>query len=631
MAKAIGIDLGTGFSAVAVMEGSEPVIIANSEGKRTTPSIVSFKDGERKIGDSASRQRIVAPKETVSLIKRFMGVNYDACGDIIKHMAYEVVNRNNKPRIVIGGKEYSPEEISAMIITKMKQTAEDYLGEEVTDAVITCPAWFDNAAREATKVAGEIAGLKVHRVINEPTAAILSAKIPLDGDLKTVLVADIGCGTTDFSVIELSSGMAEVKASDGDVFLGGSDFDNAIVDFIINKVKEENNGLDISKDPLAMQRLAEAAEKAKIELSQSMSTDINLPYLSATSSGPIHFVYSLTRAQFENLTSDLVKRIIEKGKSALEKANVSVDEIDTILLVGGQTRSLAIQNALAEAFGASKISKCVNPDEAVALGAAIQANTCINGESGDILLVDVTPISMGIETMGGVFTKMIDANMTIPCKKTEIFSTAADNQTSVDIHVLQGERPMAKDNKTVGVFRLDGIMPAKRGVPQIEVTFDIDVNGILNVSAVDKATNKEQHITIQNNALSKDEIERMKAEAEANADADKKAREVADTINKGESLVFSTRKTIEDMGDKLPSATKTTLEGFIGEMEKAVADKDVSKINELEKSINDTWHKFSEEAYSANANTTKEDTNSTGADNTKSEDNVEDATFEEVK
>lgn len=632
MKKTIGIDLGTGFSAVATMEGGEPTIISNSEGKRTTPSIVSFKDGVKKVGDAASRQRITAPKDTVLFVKRFMGVEYDNCSDIISHIPYEVVKRGTRPKIVLNGKEYTPEEISAMILQKMKETAEDYLGETVTDAVITCPAWFDNAAREATKAAGSIAGLNVLRVINEPTAAILAAKIKTDGETKKVLVADIGCGTTDFSVCELSDGMVEVLASKGDVFLGGSDFDNAIVNHLINHIKTEF-GTDVSKDAMALQRIAEAAEKAKIELSSCAATQINLPYIGVKDNVPFHLDFNLTRATFDQLTKDLVERIIEKGKEALTAADVKAEELDCVLLVGGQTRSLAIQEALKNAFG-DKLNRSVNPDEAVAMGAAIQADTCVNGSNGGVILLDVTPVSMGIETMGGIMTPIIEADTTIPCRKSQIFSTAADNQTRVDIRVLQGNRPMAKDNKTVGVFTLDGIMPAKRGIPQIEVVFDFDANGILNVSAIDKATNKEQHITIQSNNLTKEEIERMKAEAEANADADKKLKEEVVTLNEAESFVFANKELIKSNEEKLSSTEKTEIESLLSDIETAIKDKNASKIKELKESVNAKWNVISERQYGqANTSTTEQtDANSTNESTSSSEtDNAEDAVFEEVK
>ena len=596
--RVIGIDLGTGNSAVATIENGVPTIIVNSEGNRTTPSVIGLKNGDRKVGESARRQRVVSPKETVSLIKRFMGVDYDKCSEIMKHVPYNVVNVNGKPRVDINGKQYSPEELSSMILAKMKKSAEDFCGEEVTDAVITCPAWFDNNAREATKLAGEMAGLKVHRIINEPTAAILASDIDTENGSKIILVADIGMGTTDFSVCEVSDGIVEVLASKGDVFLGGSDFDNAIASWIVDLLKSDY-GVDITSDPQAMQRILEAAEAAKIDLSNGTSTDINLPYITLKDGAPIHLITSLTRANMERLTSKLVDRIVACAKEAVEASKVDRKDISSILMVGGQSRSLAIREALKNEFKVD-LNLSVNPDEAVALGAAVQANIIVGGDgSKEILLLDVTPISMGIETMGGIFTKLIDANTTIPCKKTEIFSTAVDNQTTVDIRVLQGERPMAKDNKEVGIFRLDGILPAQRGIPQIEVTFDIDANGILKVSAKDKATNKEQSITIESKgSLTDAEIQRIKNEAEQFAEADKKEKENAEIINKGDGIVFSTERTIKDMNDKLTDEDKTNLNELVSKMKTAVKDKNIDDINSLEKEINSTWNSISERIYS---------------------------------
>lgn len=624
--RVIGIDLGTGNSAVATIEGGVPTIIVNSEGNRTTPSVIGLKDGERKVGESAKRQRVVAPKETVSLIKRFMGVDYSKCDEIMKHVSYKVVNVDGKPRVDIGDRKYSPEELSSMILAKMKKSAEDFCGEEVVDAVITCPAWFDNSAREATKLAGEMAGLKVHRIINEPTAAILASDIDTSSGSKIILVADIGCGTTDFSVCEVSDNMVEVLASKGDVFLGGSDFDNAITSWIVNVLKTENN-VDVTNDTQAMQRILEAAENAKIDLSSSTSTDISLPYIAIKDNVPVHLNTTLTRAKMEQLTNNLVERIISCGKEAVSSAKVNKSDINCILMVGGQSRSLAIREALKKEFGV-ELNLSVNPDEAVALGAAIQANIIVGGVGAkDILLLDVTPISMGIETMGGVFTKLIEANTTIPCKKTEIFSTAVDNQPTVDIRVLQGERPMAKDNKEIGLFRLDGIMPAPRGIPQIEVSFDIDANGLLKVTAIDKATNKEQSITIQSQGtLSQEEIERIKREAEEFAESDKKEREIADTINKGDAMVFSNEKMLKEMDDKLSDEEKSSIKTLVDDMKKAVSDKNVDEINRIESLINAKWNEISTRLYSTQQQQATETTT-----NTDSTENIKDAEFEEVK
>lgn len=596
--KAIGIDLGTGFSAVAVIEGGKPVVITNAEGSRTTPSVVSLKDGERKVGETARRQRVVNPKETITTIKRFMGVEFDKCDELIKNAPYEVVNSNGKPRVKVEGREYSPEEISSFIIQKMKQTAEDYLGEKVEDAVITVPAWFDNAARESTKLAGEMCGLNVLRVINEPTAAILASEIDVKNGEKKVLVADIGSGTTDFSVCELSEGITEVLASHGDVFLGGTDFDNAIANWIIEQFKEENK-VDLKEDSQALQRILEAAEKAKIELSSTTSTEINLPYITAIEGQPVHLVKTLTKAKFEQLTSHLVDKIIACGVEAMKQAKVKNNELECVLLVGGQTRSTAIQEALSKEFGVA-LNKSVNPDEAVAIGAAIQANTLVGGEgAGEMLLLDVTPLTLGIETMGGVMTPLVEANTTIPTKKTQIFSTAVDNQPAVTINVLQGERPLARDNKSIGLFNLDGIAPARRGIPQIEVTFDIDANGIVTVSAMDKATNKEQHITIENkNSLSQEEIDRIKREAEEHAEEDKKTKEKLETANKCESLIYSTERMIEDMKEHVTEDDKTFFNEKMDKLKEMKEKDDYTGFDEIEKEVEARWYGISAKAYS---------------------------------
>lgn len=597
--KAIGIDCGTGFSAVAVVENGTPVVITNSEGSRTTPSVVGIKDGERKVGESARRQRVVNPKNTITTIKRFMGVDYDKCKDIIKHMPYEVVNSNGKPRVKVDDRDYSPEEITSYILNKMKKTAEDYLGESVEDAVITVPAWFDNAAREATKLAGEMCGLNVLRVINEPTAAVLASDIDVSNGDKKVMVADIGSGTTDFSICELSEGVTEVLASHGDVFLGGTDFDNAIADWMVSELKSET-GIDISKDAQAMQRVLEAAEKAKIELSSTTSTDISLPYIAmnVAENVPVHLYKTLTRAKMEQLTSHLVDKIIDCGVTAMKDANVSYDELDCILLVGGQSRSLAVQTALKNTFRA-ELNKSVNPDEAVAIGAAIQANTLVGGEgAGDMLLLDITPLTLGIETEHGVMTPIVEANTTIPCKRSQIFSTAADNQPSVDIRVLQGERPLARDNKEIGLFRLDGIMPARRGVPQIEVSFDISADGIVTVSAIDKATNKEQHITIESkNSISDEEIERIKAEAKQHEEEDKKTREKLEKANKCEGLIYSTEQSLESLKDKVTDDDVKFFNEKLEELKKMKESDDYSGFENIEKEVQARWHLISAKAY----------------------------------
>ena len=579
MGKIIGIDLGTTNSCVSVFEGNEPVVITNSEGKRTTPSIVAFVDGgERKVGDPAKRQAITNPKKTIFSIKRFMGETYDQVSKEVGRVPYSVVKGdNNTPRVDIDGRQYTPQEISAMVLQKMKKTAEDYLGQEVTEAVITVPAYFSDSQRQATKEAGQIAGLEVKRIVNEPTAAALAYGVDKgDKDMK-IAVFDLGGGTFDISILEFGSGVFEVLSTNGDTHLGGDDFDQVIIDWLVSGFKAEE-GIDLSKDPMALQRLKEAAEKAKIELSSTTSTEINLPYITADGGVPKHLVKTLSRSEFERLADGLIQACKIPCQNAMRDAGLSNSDINEVILVGGSTRIPAVQKMVADFFG-KEPSKGVNPDEVVALGAAIQGAS-LSGEKSDIVLLDVTPLSMGIETMGGVMTKLIDANSTIPCKKSEVFSTAADNQTAVTIHVLQGERPMASQNKSVGQFNLDGIAPARRGVPQIEVTFDIDANGILNVSAKDKATGKEQHITITaSSGLSKEEIERMKAEAEANADADKKEREKIDKLNQADSMIFQTENMLKDSGDKIPADVKAEVEAALEKMRTAHKAQDIPAID----------------------------------------------------
>jgi molecular chaperone DnaK len=601
MGKIIGIDLGTTNSCVAVMEGNEPVVIPNSEGKRTTPSIVAFlNDGERKVGDPAKRQAITNPTRTVSSIKRFMGNSFSEVQLEKGRMPYEVIKGdNNTPRVKIDDRNYTPQEISAIVLQKMKQTAQDYLGQDITEAVITVPAYFNDAQRQATKEAGEIAGLKVMRIINEPTAAALAYGMDKKNQDMKIVVFDCGGGTHDVSVLELGDGVFEVKSTDGDTHLGGDDFDQKIIDWLAEEfISTEGEGLDLRKDAMAMQRLKEAAEKAKIELSSSTSTEINLPYITATASGPKHLVRTLSRSKFEQLADDLIRRTIEPCKTALKNAGYSTSEIDEIILVGGSTRIPAIQAAVESFFGKAP-NKGVNPDEVVAIGAAIQGGV-LTGEVKDVLLLDVTPLSLGIETMGGVMTRLIEANTTIPTKKSEVFSTASDSQPSVEIHILQGERPMANQNRTIGRFHLDGIPPAPRGVPQIEVTFDIDANGILHVAAKDKATGKEQKIRIEaSSGLSDEEIKRMKQEAEMNAETDRKAKEEAEKVNQADSLIFQTEKQLKEYGDKIPADKKAPIEAALGQLKTAHQSKNLSEIETAMASLNTAWSAASEDMYKA--------------------------------
>lgn len=593
----IGVDLGTTNSAVAFVENGEPIIITNSEGKRTTPSIVGFTGTDRKVGDPAKRQSVTNPSKTVYSIKRFIGKDYTNCTDEIKRVPYKVVKTGkNIPAVDIDGRKFTPQEISAIILQKMKKTAEDYLGYEVKRAVITVPAYFGDAERTATIEAGEIAGLKVERIINEPTAAALAYGLDKKEKDSKILVFDCGGGTHDVSVLEIGDGVFEVKSTDGDVHLGGDDFDNVIIDWMVQEFKSEHN-IDLSKDVMALQRLKDAAEKAKVELSSTVQSDINLPYITAQDGVPLHFVKTLTRSKFDQMTEHLVKRSIDCALTALKKSNLKSSDIDEIILVGGSTRIPSIQEAIEKTFG-KKPNKSVNPDEVVAIGAAIQG-AVLTGNITDVLLLDVTPLSLGIETMGSVFTKLIESNTTIPTKKSETFSTAADNQSSVEIHVLQGERPMARDNRSLGRFHLDGIMPAPRGIPQIEVTLDIDANGVLSVSAKDKATGKENRIRIEGGSqLSKEEIEKMKADAEANAESDKKEKERVDKLNLADSTIFQTERQIKEFGDKLTDSNKSDLELALEDLKGVYKSGDIDQIDSKIDNLNSIWNKISTELYS---------------------------------